>query len=136
MDIFAILKLAKENASSDIHIVSAMPPMIRVHGKLQPVPGYPVLDPRDTEDAFFQISSPEQRSKFDLEMELDFGMSPDGVGRVRCNVARQQGTVSLVMRLLPDVIPSIAELGLPEICKDLSLRPRGLVVISGPTGSG
>lgn len=136
MDILAILMVAKQNASSDVHIVSGMPPMIRVHGTLQPIPDYPVLEPHDTQDAFFQISSSAQRSSFEEDMELDFGLSPDGIGRVRCNVARQLGTVSMAIRLLPLVIPTIAELGLPEICKDLSLRPRGLVVVSGPTGSG
>lgn len=136
MDIFALMALAKERAASDIHLVSGTPPMLRVFGSLEGVEGCSELTAEDTSNAFRQITTPEQQAEFGRRMELDFGLTQTGVGRVRCNAARQQGTVGLAIRLLPAVIPSIEELGLPKVCKDLAMRPRGLVVISGPTGSG
>ncbi|MBI2958222.1 MAG: PilT/PilU family type 4a pilus ATPase [Chloroflexi bacterium] len=136
MDIRSLLATAKASQASDLHLVVGTPPMLRVHGSLCPVPGCSELTPEDTLKAFCQIAADGQQAEFEKSMELDFGLSQEGVGRVRCNAAKQQGSISLVMRLLPESIPSIEELGLPKICKDLVARPRGLIVVSGPTGSG
>ncbi len=137
MDIFSLLRLAKERSASDLHLVAARPPLLRIHGLLGPMPDDDVsLTPDDMERIFGQITSDEQRAEFQRCLELDFGYDVPGVGRVRCNAAKQRGTVSLVIRLLPPVIPTIDELGLPDVCRELVLKRRGLVVVSGPTGSG
>ena len=136
MDIFSLLQSAKDRGASDLHLVVASPPLIRVNGLLEPMEDMPPLTPADTEQAFNQVTSDGQRAGFHRNPELDFGYNVPDVGRVRCNAARQRGTVSLVIRLLPPVIPTIEELGLPEVCRELALKRRGLVVVSGPTGSG
>jgi len=82
------------------------------------------------------LTTPEEREEFYRTLELDFAYNIPGVGRVRCNAAQQRGSISMAIRLLPPKIPTIEELELPGICKDLATRPRGLVVVSGPTGSG
>ena len=136
MDIFLLLNLAKSKSASDLHLVASSPPMLRIHGSLEPAADMAPLTPEDINQAFIQITTPEQREDFHRHLELDLGYSlPDG-SRLRCNVAQQRGAMSLAIRLLPPVIPTIDELGLPQVCKELILRPRGLVVVSGPTGSG
>jgi twitching motility protein PilT len=136
MDIVALLKLAKSKGASDLHMVVSRPPLFRIDGQLVPDDDLPALTQEDLEEAFRQVTSDQERADFDRCLELDFGRSVPDVGRLRFNAAKQRGTISLVIRLLPPKIPTIDELGLPEICKDLVLRPRGLVVVSGPTGSG
>ncbi|MFC1934155.1 type IV pilus twitching motility protein PilT [Chloroflexota bacterium] len=136
MDILSVVRLAAEKGTSDVHIVTSSPPLFRIKGKIQPVDDMPPLTPDDIDQAFNQVTSEEQRANFERDLELDFGYTVPGVGRIRCNAAKQRGTTSLVIRLLPSVVPSIDQLGLPEVCKELVLKPRGLVVVSGPTGSG
>jgi twitching motility protein PilT len=94
------------------------------------------LTPDDMEQAFRQITSEEDRQNFHRRPELDFSYTIPDIGRFRCNASRQMGTISLVIRLLPLIVPKLEDLGLPSICQELILKPRGLVVISGPTGSG
>ena len=136
MDIFALLKSAQEKGASDLHLVASGPPYLRINGMLGAVTDMPVLTPDDLNAAFEQLTSDEERAEFHDHLELDFGYTVPGVGRVRCNASRQRGTLSLVIRLLPRQMPTIKDLNLPQVCKELVLRPRGLVVVSGPTGSG
>ncbi|MFC1957485.1 type IV pilus twitching motility protein PilT [Chloroflexota bacterium] len=136
MDIMTLISLAKAEAASDLHLVASSPPMIRINGSLEPVADMALLTPDDINQAFIQITTPEEREDFHKCLELDFGYSIPDIGRIRCNAARQRGAISMVIRLLPPTIPTIDEQGLPQVCKELVLRPRGLVVISGPTGSG
>jgi twitching motility protein PilT len=136
MDIFSLLNLATSKGASDLHLVASSPPLLRINGLLQPATDIPPLTPDDINDAFNQITSDKERADFERCLELDFGYTLPDVGRFRCNVAKQRGTISLVIRLLPPTIPTLDKLGLPDICKELALKPRGLVVISGPTGSG
>ncbi|MFC2002176.1 type IV pilus twitching motility protein PilT [Chloroflexota bacterium] len=136
MDIFPLFQLAKTRGASDLHLVVSSPPLLRINGKLEPATDMSPLTAEDMEQAFNQITSDQQRKDFYRCLELDFGCSVPDVGRVRCNAARQRGTISLVIRLLPSVIPTLDELGLPEVCRELVLKRRGLVVVSGPTGSG
>ena len=136
MDIFSLLNLAKDKAASDLHLVAHSLPMLRVNGSLVPIADMAVLTPDDINQAFTQITTPEERESFHRHLELDFGYTLADNSRVRCNAAKQRGVISLAIRLLSLNIPTIDELGLPEVCKELILRPRGLVVISGPTGSG
>lgn len=130
------LRVAKENNASDLHLVVNSPPMLRINGELGPLDGMAPLSPEDISQAFVQLSTPDQREQFHNTLELDFAHNFPGVGRLRCNVAQQRGAISFALRLLPPEIPTIDELELPQICKDLALRPRGLVIVSGPTGSG
>ena len=136
MDIFALLRTASSKVASDVHIVVDSPPLLRINGSLEPLDGMALLSAEDVIQAFLQVTSPEEREHFHRNLELDFGYTLPGVGRIRCNAAQQRGSVSLAFRLLPPKIPTIDELGLPQICKDLVLKPRGLVIVNGPTGSG
>ena len=136
MDIFSLLNLAKTKGASDLHLVVSSRPTLRVNGALRPVDGMGLLTPEDTSQALQQVTTPEQREDFQHHLELDFSCSLSDIGRIRCNAAQERKSISLVIRLLPPVIPTIQELGLPEVCQDLIMRPRGLVIISGPTGSG
>jgi len=136
VDIFSVLNLAATKDASDLHLVASSPPLFRIHGVLQPVADMPSLTPDDTNQAFQQITSDKEKTDFQNCLELDFGYTLPNVGRLRCNAAKQRGTINLTIRLIPLAIPAIEELGLPEVCKELILRPRGLVVVSGPSGSG
>jgi twitching motility protein PilT len=136
MDIKSLLAEARDSDASDLHIIAGHPPLRRVDGKLLPAPGAEPLSPANTEQALASLTTEAEHKEFAVSKELDFGFSLPGNGRYRCNAARQQGTVSLVIRLLPLEVPSLDELGLPGICRELVLRKRGMVVVSGPTGSG
>jgi twitching motility protein PilT len=116
--------------------VVASPPLIRLNGSLESLNGRRPLSPSEIEEAFTQLTTPEERGVFEKQLELDFSYSIKGVGYFRCNAAMQKGVVSLAVRLLPPRVPTLDELGLPEICKELALRKRGLVIVTGPTGSG
>lgn len=136
MDLISIIRQAAEAGASDIHIIESNPPLLRIKGEIQPLENYQPITSADIEKAFTQISTEAQRAEFQQRLELDFGYSIQDVGRIRCNVARQRGSTSMAIRLLPAQIPPMEELGLPEVCKELILKPRGLVVVSGTTGSG
>jgi len=136
MDIFTLLHQAKADGASDLHLVVSSPPMLRINGALLPIKGMEPLTQTDTIQAFQQLATPEQMDDFQQHLELDFSYSLPDVGRIRCNAAQERKAISMVIRLLPAIIPTIRDLGLPEVCQDLILKPRGLVVISGPTGSG
>lgn len=131
MDIFPLLKRAKTKSASDVHMLVSRPPLLRIHGELLPETDMPSLTAEDMEQAFRQMTNDAERAEFDRNMELDFGRSVPDVGRLRFNAARQRGTISLVIRLLPPKIPTVEQLGLPDVCKELASRPRGLVVVSG-----
>jgi len=136
MDIFPLLHSAKSRGASDLHLVVSSPPLLRIDGSLEPLADIAPLTVEDINQAFHQITSDKEREEFHSRLELDFGYTIPNVSRLRCNAAKQRGTISLVIRLLPLVIPALEELELPEVCKELILRPRGLVVVSGPSGSG
>jgi twitching motility protein PilT len=135
-DLFKLLQIGKVKGASDLHVVVDRPPLYRINGSLLPVDDMPSLSAEEIEQALKAIITPKEASDFANTFELDFGRTVPEVGRVRFNAAMQRGTVSLVVRILPSKIPTPETLGLPAVCKDLIQRPRGLVVISGPTGSG
>ena len=136
MDILAMLNMVITRGASDVHLLASIPPVLRIYGSLEPLDGAAPLTAEEINEALTQITTPEQRETFQRELELDFSHTLPGIGRVRCNVGQQRGTTSLALRLLPSAIPTIDELGLPQVCKELVARPRGLLVVSGPTGSG
>ena len=136
MDVLSLLREGKSQKASDLHLVVASPAMFRINGSLELVNGAVPLTAEEVNEAFLQITTPEEREHFHRHLELDFGYTLPGVGRLRCNAAQQQGSISLAIRLLPPKIPTIDELELPEICRQLVMKPRGLVIVTGPTGSG
>jgi len=119
-----------------LHLVADSPATFRIDGSLETANGVAPLSAEDINEAFLQITTPEEREEFHRHLELDFGYTLPDVGRLRCNAAQQRGAISLAVRLLPPKIPTIDELELPPICKELAMKPRGLVVVTGPTGSG
>jgi len=136
MDVFPLLRTGNSRRASDLHMVVGSPAVFRIDGSLTPADGDASLTPEDINEAFLQLTTPDERETFHRQLELDFGYTLPDVGRLRCNAAQQRGSISLAVRLLPPKIPTIDELGLPAICKELAMKPRGLVVVTGPTGSG
>ena len=136
MDIFSLVRSAAEKGASDLHLVVDNCPIFRINGLLISQEDLPVLTSDDVVQAFQQITAEKERANFHHSLELDFGYTMPDTGRLRCNAAKQRGTLTLAIRIIPLVIPSLDELGLPQVCKDLVLKPRGLVVVSGPSGSG
>ena len=135
LDIKVLLKKTKEKDASDLHIIAGAPPGFRTRGELRPE-GKTKLMPEMTRDLIYQVFTEEQRKTFEKQGYLDFSFSFPGVGRFRVNAHLQRGSVAAAFRLIPINPPSFSELGLPEIILDLALRPKGLVLITGPTGSG
>jgi twitching motility protein PilT len=121
--------------ASDLHLKVGVPPMIRVHGDMAPLPGFPVLSGEDTRGVALSMIDDEQRDNFNKQRELDCSFSTERA-RFRVNVMLQKGHVGLVIRVIPIEIKSAQALGLPQICLDLAAKPRGLVLVTGPTGSG
>ena len=115
MDIFALVRLAAERGASDLHLVADNAPILRIDGLLQPEADLPPLTSDDIAQAFEQITSDKERADFHDRLELDFGYTLPDVGRLRCNAAKQRGTLALAIRLIPLVIPTLEELGLPEV---------------------
>jgi len=135
-DILDMLLLAKLRNASDLHLVVGSPPMARIDGALQVLDGYGKLTADGVQVALTTMTSADQQTEFASNLELDFGMALPDVGRLRCNAARQRGQISFAIRLLPAEIPTVDGLGLPEVYKDLAMKQHGLVIASGPTGSG
>ena len=136
MDIISLLRTAKSQYASDLHMVVSNPPVLRIHGLLHPISGIPPLTADDIEEALNWLTQEQERKDFHKLKELDFGCTIPDIGRMRCNAAKQQGTITLAIRLLPQNIPDIDDLMLPEVCRDLARKPRGMLIVSGPTGSG
>lgn len=136
IDIDKLLKRVLEKEGSDLHLRVPSPPVIRVDGELRVQEDLPPITAKDAEAVLEQITSSEQKSNFLRDMELDFAYGIAGVARFRVNVMRQRGTLSICFRLVPTDIATIEALGLPLVCKDLILKPRGLILVTGPTGSG
>jgi twitching motility protein PilT len=130
-----LLKTMVEHEGSDLHIATNTPPQIRVHGHLQRL-GLPDLAPADTKQLVYSVLTDAQKKRFEETLELDFSFGIRGLARFRCNVFNQRGAVGAVYRLIPEKIRSFQDLGLPPVLGTLSERPRGLVLVTGPTGSG
>ena len=121
--------------ASDLHIKAGSPPVIRVDGELHLL-DEPVLSPEDTKDAAASIMTDKQIRRFSEHNEIDFAYSAPDIGRFRVNIYRQRGSISIAMRQVATQIPSFETLHLPDIIKRLALEPRGLVLVTGTTGSG
>jgi len=124
-----------EHGASDLHLTAGVPPTLRVHGRLLRL-DYKPLTPEDVRALAFSMIREDQRKKFELERELDFGYSQKGIGRFRCNLGFQRESVYMTMRAISEKIPTMEELLLPAIMKEVIMLPRGLCLVTGPTGSG
>ena len=135
MQLNDLLQLLDERHGSDLHIRVGEPPVMRVHGKLIRETKYPRLTPGDTESLAMSILTPERRLHFEENMELDMSYATD-FARFRVNIFRQKGNIGMVLRLIPFNIQTLDDLYFTPILKDLVMRPRGLFLVTGPTGSG
>jgi twitching motility protein PilT len=132
----ALLRLTVRRGGSDLHLTAGIAPCIRVHGSLTPIEDHPMLTPEDTAAIVRSILTPEQWEKFERTHEMDTSFSIENVSRFRVNVYQQRGSVGAVMRTIPHNIRNLAELGLPPDIDRFAHLPRGLVLVTGPTGSG
>ncbi|MEA2346645.1 MAG: twitching motility protein PilT [Thermoleophilaceae bacterium] len=126
-----------DQEGSDLHLKVGSPPMVRVHGELKPIPGEPVLAPAATEETLSEMLLDETKLReFATENEVDFSYALPGLARFRVNAFRQRGAVSIVCRAIPFSIKSVEELGLPPVISELAKEERGIILLTGTTGSG
>jgi twitching motility protein PilT len=130
-----LLKTTVDLGGSDLHLTTATPPQVRVNGKLARLE-MGDLTPADTKQLAYSVLTDAQKKRFEEALELDFSFGIKGLARFRCNLFNQRGAVAAVYRLIPERIRSFDELGLPQVLATLADRPRGLVLVTGPTGSG
>ena len=130
-----LLELTVEEGASDLHIAVGLPPMLRIHGGLQPLDS-PSLTADDTERLMKSITSPDHQQKVREQGGTDFGFGYGDKARFRVSVLKAKGAVGIVLRQIPSALMSLEEIGLPPQIKELLFRPRGLVLVTGPTGSG
>ena len=130
-----LLKTVVDIGASDLHITTNTPPQVRLHGSLQPLSQAP-LTAAESKQLIYSVLTDAQKKRFEETLELDFSFGVRGVARFRCNVFSQRGSVAAAYRLIPEKIRGFEELRLPQVIAQLIDRPRGLVLITGPTGSG
>jgi len=131
-----LLTLMIERGASDLHITTGTHPQIRLHGKLTPLTQFEVQMPQGTQRLAYSVLNEGQKQKFEEENELDLSFGIQGLARFRCNVYRQRGAVAAAIRVIPVKIRGFDELGLPAIVEQMADRPKGLILVTGPTGSG
>ena len=130
-----LLRATVDLQGSDLHLTIGTPPQVRVHGKLCRL-DLPDLTPSDTKQLAYSVMTDSQKKRFEEHLELDFSFGIRGIARFRSNVFNQRGAVGAVYRLIPEQIKGFHDLGLPPVLATLAERPRGLVLVTGPTGSG
>lgn len=135
MDLIELLRHTTENKASDLHISVGLPPIMRLHGRLTRI-GDKALMPPDTLELAKQLLSEKQLHALEKRGELDTSFSKHGLGRFRVNAYKQRGSYNLAIRVLNVTIPSMEELKLPPVMKELAMKQRGLILVTGPTGSG
>lgn len=136
VDITEVLKIANDAKASDIHITVGVPPKMRVNGTLMEIPGMTKMKPADTVLMLDQIMTDEQKEKFEQNGEHDMSFSVPNVGRYRLNAFKQRGSVAFSFRVVNSIIPDPESLGLSQAVIDLYQKKRGLILVTGPTGSG
>src|SRR4051812_40262707 len=130
-----LLKKMLELSGSDLHISTNSPPQVRVHGHLQPL-DMPMLNPSETKQLAYSVLTDAQKHRFEEHLELDFSFGLKGLARFRANVFNQRGAAGAVFRVIPFEIKSFQQLNLPPVVSKLCDKPRGLILVTGPTGSG
>ncbi len=135
-DLKALIRHAADLKVSDIFLKAGSPPNMRQHGRIAPMPGYSMLNGDDTRALAYSIMSHEQVGRFEHRHELDLAFEVEGITRVRANIYQQRGTMGLVCRLVPLKIYTLDQLGLPPVIGELTTHRQGLILVTGPTGSG
>ena len=135
MDISELLAFSVKNKASDLHLSAGLPPMIRVHGDVRRI-NLPPLEHKDVHGMIYDIMNDGQRKQYEEMLECDFSFAIPGLARFRVNAYNQERGAAAVMRTIPSKILSLEDLNAPKIFADLALKPRGLVLVTGPTGSG
>ena len=130
-----LLHQAVKSGASDLHITVGVPPIFRINGNLMRTE-HKVLTVKDTEELFFSITKPEQQTYFKDHGEIDFSFAIFGLSRFRVNAFRQRGSTAIVIRVVNETVPTLEELGHPPVLRNLATQARGLVLVTGPTGSG
>jgi twitching motility protein PilT len=136
LDFSEILLSVVKHKASDLHITAGVAPMLRVRGSLIPLAGEPVLTPTDTREIIYAILNSSQRQRLETDWQIDLAYAVPGVGRFRVNAFFQRGTLGAAFRLIPSETVPIETLGLPPVIREFSRKPRGIVLVTGPTGSG
>jgi twitching motility protein PilT len=136
IDFAAVLSKMVEARASDVHLTPGVPPVLRVRGRITPLDDYPVLNPQDTREIVYSILNDSQRKKFENQQQLDFAYAIPNVARFRVNCFFQRGSISAAFRHIPTEIQGLDTLGLPSVLQDFCRKPRGFVLVTGPTGSG
>jgi len=131
-----LLRKMTDASGSDLHLTTNSPPQIRVHGQLSKLDGYPAMTPAETKRLAYSVLTDAQKHRFEENLELDFSFGLKGMSRFRANLFNQKGAVGAVFRAIPYEIKTFDALGLPPVVSDLCKKPRGLVLVTGPTGSG
>jgi twitching motility protein PilT len=131
-----LLTIMIERGASDLHVTTGTYPQIRQNGKLQPLTEFEQLTPQDTQRLAYSVLNEGQKQKFEEDNELDLSFGIQGLARFRCNVYRQRGAVASAIRVIPIKIRTFGDLNLPPIVEQMADRPKGLVLVTGPTGSG
>jgi twitching motility protein PilT len=131
-----LLKRMVDAGGSDLHVTTNSPPRIRVHGELKPCEDLPALGAADTKQLAYSILTDAQKHRFEENLELDFSFGIKNIARFRGNLFNQRGAVAGVFRVIPFEIKTFDQLGLPQILRKLCEKPRGLILVTGPTGSG
>jgi twitching motility protein PilT len=134
-DLTVLLSFAKDEGASDLHISPGLPPLLRLRGSMVRLEMKP-LSHEETHDAIYDILNDEQKKLFEERLDLDFAMEISGVSRFRANIFRQQYGEAAVFRVIPSRVRTLEELCLPKVLQDLAMKEKGLVVVTGPTGSG
>src|SRR3954449_9453144 len=136
LDFSEILLAVVKNKASDLHLTAGSPPMLRIRGGLVAMEGMPTLTPTDTREIVYAILNNSQRQRLETDWQLDFAYSIPGVGRFRVNTYFQRGTLGAAFRLIPSETVPLEKLGMPAVIRDFARKPRGIVLVTGPTGSG
>jgi len=136
MDLAEICRIAVRKGASDLHFKVGLPPVFRIRGELVPLPQAPALTKETLGKMAWNIMSPSQRERFKSDQDLDLSCQMPGVGRFRVNVFRQRQAIGMVLRAIPTEVKTIDELGLPAVLKQVAMEPRGLILVTGTTGSG
>ncbi len=135
IDFADILMEVLESGASDLHLTAGSPPMLRKRGRLHPIDA-PVLGPQEVREIVYSILSNAQRQKLETDWQIDLAYSIPGRARFRVNAYFQRASIGAAFRLIPQEMPALGDLGLPPVLRDFTTKPRGLVLVTGPTGSG
>src|ERR671933_1190824 len=136
IDFSEILLAVVKQKASDLHLTAGAPPMLRVRGALVPMEGLPNLTPTDTRELIYAILNSSQRQRLETDWQIDFAYAVPGVGRFRVNAFFQRGSLGAAFRLIPSETVPLEKLGMPAVIREFAKKPRGIVLVTGPTGSG